>query len=143
MVLAQQEDNRTEQTYCGIGNRFDRILERDRPEMKRILTALTLSAVLASPAWSEYTIIGNGNVTCGEFVEYHDEYGKSALTSYEQWMWGFFTGLNVGVHLYKRENSTVGEQRFKAVYAAVLKHCRDKPLDRVFDATYEVFETLR
>ena len=79
----------------------------------------------------------------GEFVEYHDEYGKSALTSYEQWMWGFFTGLNVGVHLYKRENSTVGEQRFKAVYAAVLKHCRDKPLDRIFDATYEVFMTLR
>ena len=109
--------------------------------MKHILTALTLSAALASPAWSLYTSFGNGNTTCGEFVELHDEHGK--LSSYEQWMWGFFSGVNYSFAAHQGKSSRVGAEKFKAIYAAVLKHCREEPLDIVLNATEDVFEQLR
>ena len=96
--------------------------------MKRILSALALSAVLASPAWSEYTILGNGVITCGEFSEKHDQYGKQL--GIEEWIWGLFSGMNASSSIY-RDDAHVGKQHQKALYAAVLKYCRDNPLQNI------------
>ena len=109
--------------------------------MKRILTALILPAVLASPAWSDFTSFGAGNTTCGQFVELNDERGK--LSTAEQWMWGFFSGFNYSVQTQQNKDSHVGKGKHYAIYAAVLKHCKDKPLDDIFDATEKVLMQLR
>ena len=108
--------------------------------VKRILTALTLSAVLASPAWSAmFSEFGHGARTCGELTELHDKQGK--LLSAQQWMWGFFTAYN----LSKAKNGTeslVGKGKHTGIYAAVILHCRSNPLTMVTDATFEVYSQL-
>ena len=108
--------------------------------MKRILSALTLSAVLASPAWSaDFTEFGSGAQTCGELTERHDKSGKDHFA--QQWMWGFFTAYNVS----KAQNgvtSKVGKGKHKGIYAAVILHCRSNPLTIVTDATLEIYRQL-
>ena len=105
--------------------------------MKRILSALTLSAVLASPAWSFY-IIGQGIVTCAEMVQDHDRWARDGKVSFtQQWIFGFFTGRNY------ETDTDVGKGKEKALYAAVLKHCRENPLDDLWEATNSIYRQLR
>ena len=108
--------------------------------MKRILTALTLSTVLASPAWSQYTILGNGITTCGEFSESHDQYGKQF--GIEQWIWGLFSGMNASSSIYG-DDAHVGDDHHKALYAAVLKYCRDNPLENIAYGTLVTYLEIK
>lgn len=108
--------------------------------VKRILTALTLSAVLASPAWSEYTVIGNGTATCGEFSDDHDQYGKQI--GVEQWIWGLFSGMNASSRIHG-DDPNVGNEHHKALYAAVLKYCRDNPLQNVAYGTLVTYLEIK
>ena len=109
--------------------------------MKRILTALTLSAALASPAWPQevFTEFGYGAQTCAELTEGHDKSGKNFRA--QQWMWGFFTAYNLS-KANNGEASTVGDGKHKGIYAAVILHCRSNPLTIVTDATLEIYRQL-
>jgi len=65
--------------------------------MKQFLSALTLSTVLASPAWCDVLVAGNGLITCAEMTQDHDQYASNgSVTGYEQWILGYFTGMNQG-----------------------------------------------
>ena len=108
--------------------------------MKRILSALTLSLALASPAWSEYTVMGNGLTTCGEFSEDRDQYGKQK--GVEQWICGVFSGMNASSRIHG-DDPHVGEEHHKALYAAVLKYCRDNPLQDVAYGTLVTYLEIK
>ena len=95
--------------------------------MKRILTALALSAVIASPAWS-YTYYSNGTLTCAEMSEEYDKY-REPSDMIKHWIWGYISGRNF------ENDSDKGTDNFKAFYSAVLQDCRQNPLDQVIDAT--------
>ena len=108
--------------------------------MKHLLSALTLSAALASPAWSaDFMEYGHGASTCGELTELHDKHGK--LLSAQQWMWGFFTAYNLS-KAHSGVESLVGKGKNKGIYAAVILHCRSNPLTMVTDATFKVYSQL-
>lgn len=102
--------------------------------MKHMLTALTLFAVLASPAWS-FMAYGQGVLTCAELTEYHDRFGESLGA--KQWIYGYVTARNF-------ENySDKGEGKHKAFYAAIIQDCRQNPLDDSLDATNRLYNKLR
>ena len=108
--------------------------------MKQVLSAVTLLFALASPAWSEYTIMGNGVTTCGEFSEDHDQYGKQH--GVEQWIWGVFSGMNASSRIHG-DNPHVGKDHHKALYAAVLKYCRDNPLQNIAYGTLVTYLEIK
>ena len=106
--------------------------------MKRILTALTLSAVLASPAWCEFLVSGNGLLICAEMTQDHDQYAETGTVPVtEQWILGYFTGMN------HAKGVKVGQGKSKALYAATLKYCRENPLHDVWWAADDVYNQLK
>lgn len=104
--------------------------------MKSIFATLTLSAVLASPVWSAW-IIGNGIMTCAEMTQEHERFSRDGTVGVtQQWIFGFFSGRNY------EASANVGKGKEKALYAAVLKHCRENPLDDIWEATNSVYRQL-
>ena len=105
--------------------------------MKRILTALTLSAVLASPAWCDVLVAGNGLVTCAEMTQDHDQHARNGkVIGYEQWILCYFTGMN------HAKGKMVGKGKSKAFYTATLKYCRENPLHSFWWAAEDVYRQL-
>ena len=106
--------------------------------MKRILTALTLSAVLASPAWSgDILVAGNGLATCAKMTQEHDRFeGSRNVSTYEQWILGYVAGMN------RAKGTMAGKSKSEAFYAAALKYCRENPLEEFFWAAEDVYRQL-
>ena len=134
MVLALQEDNRTEQTYCGIGNRFDRILERDRPEMKRIITALSLSVLLANPA-NAYQFRGITGMKCDFLNAYHTDATKD-WAAVKQWIYGYLSGINATYESVGREDA-FSQIYFDAAYRNIRRYCEANPDKQIIEGIHE------
>lgn len=104
--------------------------------MKRILTTFTLLAVIGSPAWSAW-ILGNGIITCAKMVQDHERFSRDGTVGVtQQWIFGFFSGRNF------ETSAIVGHGKEKALYGAVLEHCRENPLDNIFEASNSVYRQL-
>ena len=110
--------------------------------MKKIIKGFLVftSLTFGNPSFAEYSIFGVGTMTCAEFTETHDQVGK--IPTYEQWLLGLFTGLNAANDYYGAEGST-GNNVHRAIYAAVLKYCRDNPLRDVSTAALITYSELR
>jgi len=98
--------------------------------MKRILTALTLSAVLASPAWT-LSLIHWGATSCASLNEYHLMEGKDweaiklysiEYLSVQNWM----ADLGEQPHLFTLIH-------YDTVYGFVRSYCQEHPADYVQD----------
>ena len=106
--------------------------------IKGFLVLITVT--FGSPSFAGYSIFGVGAMTCAEFTETHDQVGK--VPAYQQWSLGLFSGLNAANEYYGAESST-GNNVHRAIYAAVLKYCRDNPLKDVSTAGLITYSELR
>ena len=92
--------------------------------MKRILTALTLSAVLASPAWSAQ-MRGLSFMECDFLNSYHTTETKD-WAAVKQWVYGYMSGINAMTEAYESD-SFFSQLHFDAAYRFVRRYCEENP----------------
>lgn len=107
--------------------------------MKHILTALTLSAVLASPAWSAQ-MRGMALTKC-EFLNKYHTTGTTDWAAVKQWIYGYMSGANDMAEAYGSPDF-FSQLHFDAAYSFVRRYCEDNPektmITGVFAFTGEV-----
>ena len=92
--------------------------------MKRILSALTLSAVLASPAWSAQ-MRGLSFMECDLLNNYHTTETKD-WSAVKQWIYGYMSGINAVYEAFEFPEP-FSQLHFDASYRFVKRHCESNP----------------
>lgn len=92
--------------------------------MKRILSALALSAVLASPAWSAQ-MRGMSFTKC-EFLNNYHTTGTSDWAAVKQWIYGYMSGVNAIAEVYESPDFFT-QIHFDAAYGFVRRYCETNP----------------
>ena len=92
--------------------------------MKRILTALTLSAALASPAWSAQ-MRGLSFMECDFLNNYHTTETKD-WSAVKQWIYGYMSGSNDMAEAFGSYDF-FSQLHFDAAYSFVRRYCEDNP----------------
>ena len=107
--------------------------------MNKVITILLTIFMLFSysqTSWSDYTVSGIGNRTCGVILERENTGQRGA--SYWQiigWTNGYISGRNAEVDGKAGKNVD-----YKAIYFAVIKYCRDNPLKLYVESLNYVYD---
>jgi hypothetical protein len=96
-----------------------------------ILATLVILASGAADGRPEYTMIGQGQLTCGAWSEHRDTKSASSL---QQWMLGFLSGA--GFVGSPKTDPLQGVDGL-GVFAWVDNYCRGHPLDTIATAGAE------
>ena len=108
--------------------------------MKKIFSTIVLVLIVATPAKSEFAMLGFGKESCSEMVEntsagsQMDQVYKFAYTAY---ILGFFTGVNA------MENKDTGLEEIDTLYKSTREYCEKHPSDNIFDAMIRVLSQIR
>ena len=108
--------------------------------MKKIFSTIVLVLIVATPAKSEFAMLGFGKESCSEMVEttstgsQMDQVYKFAYTAY---ILGFFTGVNA------MENKDTGLEEIDTLYNSTREYCDKHPSDNIFDAMIRVLSQIR
>ncbi len=110
-----------------------------------VATAMCSTAVLGQDKGIDLS--GMGNVGCDEavsWIERDDFIGEDARLSYAQWVWGYWSGLNVAA-LNRGEQSrdlSIFQSGSDVAYA-IATECNNRLEDRVFQSADAVYERLK
>lgn len=113
---------------------------KDKIRIEKITLLLIASTLFSNHASSankdeRYTVIGNGNQSCGKFIAAANEgtYQKNwkQWNEYYTYMQGYLTGLNQ--YIPDNKNILGGTDQDGAM-AYLEKYCRDNPLSSYMDA---------
>ena len=108
--------------------------------MKKIFSTIVLVLIVATPAKSEFAMLGFGKESCIEMVEttstgsQMDQVYRFAYTAY---ILGFFTGVNA------MENKDTGLEEIDTLYKSTRDYCVKHPSDNIFDAMIRVLSQIR
>ena len=108
--------------------------------MKKIFSTIVLVLIVATPAKSEFAILGFGKESCSTMVlntstgSQMDQVYQFAYTAY---ILGFFTGVNA------MESNSTGLEEVDTLYKSARDYCEKHPSDNIFDAISRVFSQIR
>jgi hypothetical protein len=107
--------------------------------MKKLIL-LTVLAIGSTGAWGDYSIKGEGNFSCPEYVSAKRS-NTAKLYSSMSWVQGFITGMNYQRARDADTDSFVAQDIPAASIARWIEnYCRENPADYVSDAA-EAFVT--
>ena len=106
----------------------------------KILILLTTLALVSTNAWGDYSVKGEGNYSCPEYVSAKRS-NTAKLYSSITWVQGFITGVNHQRAQATDTDSFIAQDIPAASIARWLEnYCQEHPADDVADAA-EVFIT--
>ena len=125
--------------------------------MKRIL--LTVVLLLASSAWAAEPIdtkpwlrplAGEGQVSCGSFMQFKSANNSGQLDLIVQWVWGYMTAHSIKSTFVKDQKDwkrPVGGEisaipDSPTILLFLEKNCREYPLDSAMDGTNRLIKEL-
>ena len=101
--------------------------------MKKLISILVL-ALVSTTAWGDWTVKGEGNFSCPEYVSEKQINGKKLYSSIS-WVQGFVSGVNYQRALEEGADSYIGQDFPAASMVTWLEnHCRSNPQDYLSDA---------
>ena len=101
--------------------------------MKKIILILTL-ALVASGTWGDYSVKGEGNFTCPEYLSAKRS-NTAKLYSSASWVQGFITGVNYQRSAAEDVDSFIARDFPAASIVRWLEnHCQDNLTDDLADA---------
>ena len=106
----------------------------------RFITALTLSAVLASPAWSAQ-MRGMAFIKCELLNKYHTT-GTTDWAAVKQWIYGYMSGINVVNEAYE-SNDFFTQLHYDASYEFVRRHCENNPEKKIMTGIAAFVQEVR
>ena len=107
--------------------------------MKKLIP-LALLALVSTVAWGDYSVKGEGNYSCPEYVSAKRS-NTAKLYSSITWVQGFITGMNYQRAHATDINSFIARDIPAASIARWLEnYCRENPADDIADAA-ETFIT--
>jgi len=125
--------------------------------MKHLITIVLL--LLASSAWAAEPldtkpyprpVAGEGLVSCGAFMQFHSTNNSGQLNLIVQWALGYMTAHSIKSTFVKDQKdwkrpvggeiSTIPDS--PTILLFLEKHCREYPLDRVWDGTNMLIKEL-
>ena len=90
-------------------------------------------------------LIGMGQFSCGQFIEYRKINNKEQMDLFIQWVWGFLTAYNTRGNFGTKwtrvphiENMPDGP----TVLLFLETHCQKHPVDTVLDGTFSLIKEL-
>jgi hypothetical protein len=116
--------------------------------MASVLCALALGVGAAQPtdAAPDFApIIGTGQFTCGQFMEYREQKNPRQHDVIVQWVWGFLSAYNVRGNFgtqWQRLSHIDSLPDSPTVLLYLEAHCRKYPLDTVLDGTFALIVEL-
>ena len=108
--------------------------------MKRILTAITLSAVLASPALSAQ-MRGMAFTKC-EFLNKYHSTGTTGWAAVKQWIYGYMSSINVVKEAYESDDFFT-QLHYDASYEFVRRHCENNPEKTIMTGVHAFTQEVR
>ena len=102
--------------------------------MKRILTALSLSVLLANPA-TAYQFRGITGMKCDFLNAYHTDATKD-WAAVKQWIYGYLSGINTAYESVGREDA-FSQIYFDAAYRNIRRYCEANPDKQIIEGIHE------
>jgi hypothetical protein len=108
--------------------------------------ATSKSAAQPSPTPPTVSYIGTGTLNCGTFIQYKEAGNREQLDLFVQWVWGFMSAYTFRSHFVKKwegpaQNGNIAElPESPTVLLYLEKHCRERPLDKIVDATIALLQ---
>jgi hypothetical protein len=105
-----------------------------------LVSAAILIGFLPSPVTSEEAVLGQGNISCGSWIENRRDDNPLAATRIA-WVLGFITAFNQ--YGAKRQRDVSGGKDTEALMARIDDHCKRHPLDNLYQASAALVDELR
>ena len=108
--------------------------------MKKIFSTIVIVLIVATPAKSEFAILGFGKESCSTMVlntstgSQMDQVYQFAYTAY---ILGFFTGVNA------MESKSTGLKEIDTLFKSTREYCEKHPSDNIFDAVTRLLSQIR
>lgn len=112
--------------------------------MTRIALVLALAILGAFPRASfaneGQALAGAGATSCGVYLKDRSERNDALNAIYSTWLQAFLSGMNIRGRMGGDEFALIPDADTLLAYAD--KHCRDEPLDSLWQAAFSLFSEL-
>lgn len=105
----------------------------------------TYAETTVDKAPSYAPIVGTGQLSCGQFIQYKEQNYQPQLEIIVQWVWGFLSAYNFRGNFnekWQRVTPISSLPDSPTVLLFLETYCRKNPANRVFDGTLRLIETL-
>jgi hypothetical protein len=105
-----------------------------------LFSAAILIGFLPSQVTSEEAVLGQGNISCGSWIENRrDDNPLAAIRT--AWVLGFITAFNQ--YGAKPQRDVSGGKDTEVLMARIDDHCKQHPLDNLYKASAALVDELR
>ncbi len=90
-------------------------------------------------------LIGTGQFSCGQFLEYRKVNNKVQMDTIVQWVWGFLSAYNVRGNFGTKWTRLPHIETLPDAPTVLLfleNHCRNHPVDTLMDGTFSLIKEL-
>lgn len=90
-------------------------------------------------------VIGTGQFSCGQFLEYRKANNPQQLDLVVQWVWGFLSAYNVRGNFsaeWRRVSHIENLPDSPTVLLSIETYCRQSPVGTVMDSTFALIKEL-
>ena len=105
-----------------------------------LFSAAILIGFLPSQVTSEEAVLGQGNISCGSWIENRRDDNPLAATR-TAWVLGFVTAFNQ--YGSKPEGDVTGGKGTEVLMVRIDDHCKRHPLDNLYNAAAALVDELR
>src|SRR6266550_4156476 len=105
-----------------------------------LFSAAILIGFLPSQVTSEEAVLGQGNISCGSWIENRRDDNPLAATR-TAWVLGFITAFNQ--YGTKPQRDVSGGKDTEVLMARIDDHCKRHPLDNLYKAAAALVDELR
>ena len=111
------------------------------------LAYVPVAAVAQQKSTHQVSYVGVGTLSCGTFIEDKEARNQVQLALYVQWTWGFMSAYTFRPFFVPKwqgppkSGNAVELPDSATVLLYIEKHCRDRPLDKVIDATASLLQS--
>ena len=129
-----------ERGHCTSGGDFSLSQECIMKFRWALFSAAILIGLLPSQVTSEEAVLGQGNISCGSWIENRRDNNPLAATR-TAWVLGFITAFNQ--YGTKPQRDVSGGKDTEVLMARIDDHCKRHPLDNLYKAAAALVDELR
>jgi hypothetical protein len=126
--------------HCTSGEDFSLSQECIMKIRWALFSAAILIGFLPSQVTSEEAVLGQGNISCGSWIENRRDNNPLAATR-TAWVLGFITAFNQ--YGAKPQRDVSGGKDTEVLMARIDDHCKRHPLDNLYKASAALVDELR
>jgi hypothetical protein len=133
---------RADEQYAHYTSGGDSVLSKERNMKARwaLFSAAILFGFLSSQVTAAEAVLGQGNISCVSWVESRGDDNPLAATR-TAWVLGFVTAFNQ--YGSKPKGDVSGGKDTEALMARIDDHCKQHPLDNLYNASAALVDELR